>query len=154
MAETYTIRVINDTRSAPNEVGMIEAGGKTKETSARQLLAKADAIKYKQTKKVIGILSTASAVAVKLRQDYLSFVGQNAKANRLKLATKYTGIGIGLALKANPAVAIGALALTSGKDMLNYRVTVEESNAMAKYLREQSMTSVDNSKGNYYKFKW
>jgi hypothetical protein len=95
-----------------------------------------------------------------IAQEFATLSGHKAKANRIKTGTiigtsALAGAKLGSKFGVGGAVAgavIGA-GISLGQMAYRFEKDITESNALATYLSEQTLTRTDNSRGNYYKWR-
>ena len=105
-----------------------------------------------------GILVGAAITRAGFNQ-YYSITGQGAQRNRTNTALLYgtalTSIGVQLATGnlVGAAVTTIGTGVALGNQYVNFQRDVAEQNAMAEYLRQQSGTSVNGNRGEFYNFR-
>lgn len=107
-----------------------------------------------------GLLASSLAITKPFINEYNSITGRQASVNGMNSAVRYATKTIGLAgslatgniaLAGGFAVGIGVSAIS---DIYQFQKNVTDANAQAQYLREQSGTSVNSNRGDYYKFRF
>lgn len=151
MAETYYIKVQNDTSYGPTQVSIVERPMGTNNVVTKDL--KRNTMEGATIEKSLGTLAKASAVGSAVVIDYFELSGETAKANTLKNGVQYAMGAIGGFKVGGPAGAVVAVALIQTKKQLDYKRERILDNAKTEYLREQTKTRKNNSKGDYYRWK-
>lgn len=152
MADTYTIRVVDERVATPTQVSLVEkaTGAKNSNPKLKKTLPNEDA---KQVKILYGILGSATAIGIKTTTSYLHFTGRNSKANTVSLGAKYVGAFFGGLALGGPIGAGLAVAGIVAKDQFSYKMERVEDYAMTQYLNEQTKSRTDGSMGDYYRWK-
>lgn len=109
------------------------------------------------TKATMGLSVGLGLFAV---NEYFSITGQEAQKNQLQAQLRYgtvLGYGTKSLMSGNivgAGIAFAGAGVMYAKDRYEYAKEITESNAMAEYLRQQSNTSVNGNRGDYYSFNF
>ena len=154
---TWRIVVEEGATSRPTQ-SRIVAGGKKSVQSKIKGAGDKEA-KDKSTQGVQMGLLTGVAISRAAFNQYYSITGQGARRNTMNATLVYgaavASIGIQLA-KGNfvgAAVATIGTGVALGTQYVNFQKNITEQNAMAEYLRQQSGTSVNGNRGEFYNFR-
>ena len=151
MAETYYIKVINETRGKVTQVSMLGNPSSPNNRISNDVQKDIDSLG--SLNKSVGMATKASALGVGIAIDYFDTSGEQAKANRVKVGAQFAGAFVAGFKYGGPGGAVTAVAVLAGKQQLDYKRERINDNAMTEYLREQTKTRNNNSKGDYYRWK-
>ena len=132
MPRTHVIKVEQGNITEPTEFSLVDSA--TTPESSVSNKAKQSVVDSEQNLITTGGIIYGANKVSQVAQKWLSIKGQNAKANQLKALTGY-GTVIAVSMATVP-------------------ILTTESNASAIYLQEQSRTTVNNSRGDYYRYKF